>query len=81
MTHSEFMQLSPETQYNLMAMEGVQIAQREDGLNRYFLYQLDSFYVEGKYHCRPHKLAGIRSFTSTTSLDTYLDKIDISSVV
>jgi hypothetical protein len=81
MTHFEFMQLSPGVQYQLMAMEGVQIAQRDDGLNKYFLYQLDSFYIEGKFHCNPHRLAGIRSFTSTMALESYLEKIDISSVV
>lgn len=81
MTHHEFIQLCPGEQYQLMALQGIQVAQREDGINKYYLYQLDSFYVEGKFHCKPHRLAGIRSFSSTMNLDTYLDKVDISSLL
>lgn len=81
MTHFEFMQLTPQAQYHSMAMDGIQVAQRDDGLNKYFLYQMGSFYVESKYHSKPHRLAGIRSFTSTMPLETYLEKIDISGLV
>ena len=81
MNHFEFMQLAASEQYQLIDTHGVQIAQREDGINKYFLYQLHSFYVEGKFNCKSQTPAGIRSFTSTLALEGYLEKIDISGIV
>lgn len=81
MTHFEFMQLSSQQQYHIVAMEGVEIARRNNGLNQYFLYQLYSFYVEVKFHCTTQQLAGIRSFTDSLALDSYLENIDVSSLV
>ncbi|TMI63724.1 MAG: hypothetical protein E6H07_13220 [Bacteroidetes bacterium] len=60
---------------------GVHIGEREDGPYNILLYQVHSFYVEVYYH-RPHNsIIKFRSFSSTTQLAPYLEKIDIMHLI
>ncbi|MFT3910962.1 MAG: hypothetical protein QM737_16200 [Ferruginibacter sp.] len=80
MTHAEFIQLTTAKQYETIITKADPIAQRSDGMYNYYLYQLDSFYVEEKYHSRQHSLSGIRSFTNILGLESYLSNINIGSL-
>lgn len=57
------------------------VCERNDRINRYFLFQLDSFYIEGKYHIQLNGVLGIKSFTEIDDLGPYLEKIDINSLL
>lgn len=62
--------------------KATKIAEREDDINRYNLYQIDSFYVEEEFHKEYNVRRAFRSFSSTDShlLQPYLGKIDISGI-
>jgi hypothetical protein len=56
------------------------IAWLEDKRCKYYLYQINNFYVEvktvnGKYHL------GIKTFATTTLLKPYLEQIDITGII
>jgi hypothetical protein len=64
----------------VLASEGVFLAERNDGCFRISLYQVKDFYVEIYYHKTRFFYICIRSFTESSELYPYLQDIDISEV-
>ena len=78
MTHYEFLGLTDAQQAATLIKQGVRVARRTDKSYHYTLYQLDSFYVEGKVDVLTGRAKDIRSFTSTDLLLPYLDNLDLT---
>jgi hypothetical protein len=80
MKHAQFVKLSIEQRAKLISQNAVEIAERSDGTNTYFLYQLDSFYIEGKYLGEDVVMI-IKSFADTYELQPYISSIDIQGIL
>lgn len=81
MTLYQFNQLDEMEQTEVLWYKAVQLAEREDEVYRYILYQVDSFYIETKRHKEYDVLHGLRSFLSTGEpLKPYLDQISIKGI-
>lgn len=76
MTHYNFNICDELEQLEVIWKHGVLVAEREDEINRYKLYQIDSFYVEVEWQKEYNVRRGFYSFASTNAekLRTYLDK-------
>ena len=59
---------------------GEHLSERFDKEYGYSLYQLNSFYVEVQYDGDKNAITKLTSFSTTTKLKPYLDKIDISNI-
>ncbi len=60
--------------------DGVNIADRDDGIHKILLYQIngtESFYVEAYYHKEYNVIRKFRPFKSMELLDLYADQIDV----
>jgi hypothetical protein len=68
------------TKTEVLATEGVFLADRNDGCFRITLYQVNDFYVEIYYHKTRDFYICIRSFEDVSELYPYLQDIDISEV-
>ena len=82
MTYSEYSSLNGREKHAAMLKQGVQIAERTNGINKYLLYQLGSFYIERRF--RQSTIASkksVRSFSSTHLLMPYLRQINISGLI
>lgn len=79
MTLYEYNALDELEQLEAIWEHGVLVAEREDEINHYKLYQIDAFYVEEELHKEYNVRRALRSFASTNAamLQPYLDKIDI----
>lgn len=77
----QFNALPKEDQQDLLLKSGTFLAEREDGPFRIMLYQLDSFYVEVYFFNLYNKVAFFKAFRSTTPLQPYLNKIDLSDLL
>jgi hypothetical protein len=64
----------------VLASDGVFLAERNDGCFRISLYQVNDFYVEIYYHKTRYFYICIRSFEDVAELFPYLQDIDISEV-
>lgn len=64
----------------VLATNGVFLAERRDGCYRITLYQVDDFYVEIYYHTTRYFYICIRSFRDVGELFPYLQDVDISEV-
>jgi hypothetical protein len=64
----------------LLATEGVFLAERDDGCFRISLYQVSDFYVEIYYHKTRFFYLCMRSFEGVSEIFPYLQDIDISEV-
>jgi hypothetical protein len=64
----------------VLAADGVFLAERNDGCFRISLYQVNDFYVEIYYHKTRYFYICIRSFEDVAELFPYLQDIDISDV-
>jgi hypothetical protein len=64
----------------VLANNGVFLAERKDGCFRISLYQVDDFYVEIYYHMTRYFYICIRSFEDASELCPYLQDIDISEI-
>jgi hypothetical protein len=64
----------------VLATDGVFLAERNDGSYRISLYQVNDFYVEIYYHKTRYFYICIRSFTNVSEIYPYLQDIDISEV-
>lgn len=78
MTLYEFKLLNEFQQAETLWDRGVHIGERQEGLFKIALYQLDAFYVEVLYHTGYNMIQGLRSFSSVGQLEPYLKKINIS---
>jgi hypothetical protein len=64
----------------VLASDGVFLAERNDGCFRISLYQINDFYVEIYYHKTRYFYICIRSFEDSSELYPYLQDIDISEI-
>jgi hypothetical protein len=82
MTIYQYNRLDELEQLETLWDNGVVVAEREDEVNRYKLYQIDSFYVEEEFHKEYNVRRAFYSFASTKAekLKAYLDKIDVSKI-
>jgi len=76
MTLYQFNQLDEMEQAEAV-WSGTHIADRQDKEHNILLYQIDGFYVEVYYHREYNVIRKLRSFSSVTQLEPYLNQIDI----
>ena len=77
MTLYQFNALDEGEQMEAIWKYAVHLAKREDDIHSYELLQIDNFYIELKHHKEFDSLRGLRTFTTTTPLEPYLDQIEI----
>ena len=77
MTFLQFKSLSPYKQFEILAHNGVMIADRISIAYKFILYQIDSFYVEVKSSLFDKKIEAIKCFFDTKNLEPYLDDIGL----
>lgn len=77
MTLYDYNKLGKEMQARMLYREGVYLLARKETPYIYMLYQIDGFYVEGRFDSGLNEMLGIHSFTTTELLEPYLDKIII----
>jgi len=78
MTADQFKHLDEMEQIEAI-WEAKKVAEREDSIYRYTLYQIDSFYVEEHWHKEYDVRRAFESFTSDDELiRPYLGKIGVS---
>jgi hypothetical protein len=77
---SEFNFMDGMAKTQVLASEGVFLAERSDGCFRISLYQVNDFYVEIYYHKTRCFYICIRSFEDVGEIYPYLQDIDISEV-
>ena len=80
MTYFEFNLSSEEDKLREIWNSGVLIAERQTGLCKYDLYQIDNYYVEQVSHLHWNIRKIVKTFKGTSYLDAYLAGIDISSL-
>ena len=80
MTVSEFIQLTTARQLEVLSENAAVVGKRCDMQGRYFLFQLDSFYIELKANLYDDSVIRMICFTDTSGLNKYLESIDISSL-
>ena len=76
----EFNFMDGMTKTEVIAREGVFLAERNEGCFRISLYQVNDFYVEIYYHKTRYFYICIRSFEEVSEVMPYLDEIDISEI-
>jgi len=82
MTLYQFNFLDELEQSEVLWDKGVMIGDLEDKVYKYILYQIDSFYVELKYHKENNVIQGMKTFASTDApLKPYLDKLDLDKLL
>jgi hypothetical protein len=77
MTIKDFLQADEMEQAEALWEKGVHIAEREDEVHRFILYQLDAFYVEAWYHKEYNVLRKFNVFDDLEQLQPYLEQIKI----
>ncbi|HEV3224544.1 MAG TPA: hypothetical protein VGZ90_16810 [Puia sp.] len=77
---SEFNFMDGMAKTQVLATEGVFLAERNEGCFRISLYQVNDFYVEIYYHKTRCFYICIRSFADVGELYPYFQDIDISEV-
>jgi len=77
MTLYQFNLMEKDDQANTLWELGVHIAEREEEVYKFILYQIEGFYVEVWYHKECNEIRKLRSFASVNQLDPYLSKIKI----
>lgn len=78
MTIHEFKLLDETEQAEALWDRGVHINERQVGLFKIALYQIDAFYVEVFYHTGYNVIQGMSSFSNVAQLEPYLSQINIS---
>jgi hypothetical protein len=77
MTLEEFDKLEKNERYQTLWDNGVVIAERRDLDCKYYLYQLDGFYIELGYDFGFNRIIGLITFSDTDKLEPYLKSIII----
>jgi hypothetical protein len=78
MTLYEFKLLDEKELAEALWDRGVHIGERQEGLFKIALYQIDAFYAEVFYHAGYNVIQGIRSFSNVDELEPYLAKIKVT---
>ena len=76
-----FQQLNAAEQEQALWEHGVFLDERQVQHFKVLLYQMASFYVEVYYDKTISEVTRLKSFTSTTLLQPYLDKIDVTGIL
>lgn len=71
MTIDEYQSLPLNGQAIEIIQKGVMLNARINGIKKYILFQLDSFYVEIEYSNLQHKIVNLFPFCSPDHLETY----------
>lgn len=80
MTISQFKSLPEEEKANA-TWQGEYLIGRKTSQYNILLYDVDGFYVEVLVNNQSHSIEKFRAFQSTTFLEPYLSKIDISGAI
>ena len=80
MTTNEFLQLTLALQLEALMKKGIMVANRYDTSGRYFLFQVDDFYVELKADKNTDKIKRLICFSNEDRLSLYMEKVDVSSL-
>ena len=80
MKHHEFLALTELQQVDALRTQGVKVARRTEKGYHFTLYQLHSFYVEGKVDLITGRTKDISSFTSTDQVLPYLKNLDLTGL-
>lgn len=80
MTLYQFKSLSEGEQGEALWEHGVHIATRKSMFYTLALYQLEDFYVEVIYDGVANRIKKLKSFSSTTLLEPYLEQISIDNI-
>jgi len=81
MTRKHFSSLSKRDKKIVLLKTASFLAERKMGMFRVMLYQSENFYTEVFFFKWSRKIAGFRSFHSTSHLKPYLRQIDVSSLM
>lgn len=81
MTLYQYKLLGAAQQQELLWEHGALVAEQHEGIYLRMLYQLESFYVELWYHRQCNTIRKWCSFSSTDLLTSYLETIDLSSLL
>jgi hypothetical protein len=77
MTLYQYLQLNTFEQANALWDEGKFLAQRQDEVNKYALYELGDFFVEVTYSDTDNKILTFKPFKSMTILEKYWEEVDL----
>ncbi len=77
---NEFKNYDKTQQAEALWESGIIVAYMKDEIFMYILYQIESFYVEVKYHISKNTIKGLKCFSDTEQLKPYLNLIDISNL-
>lgn len=80
MTLHHFNELNEVEQVDAICEHGVLVGDRKDDNYTVLLFQINSFYVEVFYSQPYNELRKYKSFSSTTLLQPYLEKIDLERI-
>lgn len=81
MTLYQFNALDELTRIEMMVDYGVQVAELQDEKEKKYLVQLDGFYVEVTREMTRGSYQRFRSFSSTSQLKPYLERVDINPIL
>lgn len=81
MNLQKFASLEQDAQLLFLLKRGVCVADRTTESVHIFLYQVKSFYVEVYHDKINDRVMSLKIFSSTHSLDPYLQKINISGLL
>ena len=68
MTIQQFLLLTDSMQCKIFNSMAIKIRERMDGAYSYYLYRLDSFYLEAKFEIQSGQIQRIHSFTMSQPL-------------
>lgn len=77
MTIYEYQSLTPKWQAFEILNKGVMLTSRINGIKKYILFQLDSFYVEIEYSNLQEKITNLFSFCSGDYLEPYNKNVSV----
>ena len=80
LTHTEFMELSQELQFDVLHKHGVYVGKRKIDRQTVVLFQLHGFYVEVYYKQYRKTIDRIVTSGNTDILQPYLDQINIKDL-
>ena len=81
MTIQEFNMLDAHQQGQTLWRYGTHLSDRNTNRYSMMLYQIDAFYVEVCFHRKKEEFIAFKTFTGTSQLNPYLNKISISGLL
>ena len=81
MTLPEFRYHSPDERPQLGLSHGLRLTIQTKGTYCAFLYHMGGFFAEVRYSLTESRVVAVRGFKNTSSLEPYLEQLDISELV